>query len=202
MNMLWQEKEVIDSLYHSYLNLHQDICHPNICIIHLPYWQNMLLRTKRKISWRIQSGRSYDLTFPSRYAMRKLGSFKWFFIAYLEHIDAIIDSPPHCLHKTTFPLFLGITISSQGKNNLRCTSFMKDQLRRDISLWGANDISLPLFFDMMSAFWFNLSRHNTMFYSKKKCVSSTTFWFSSLSCSASFPLCRVESLLLRAKQSL
>ena len=109
-------------------------------IIHLPYWQNMLLRTKRKISWRIQSGRSYDLTFPSRYAMRKLGSFKWFFIAYLEHIDAIIDSPPHCLHKTTFPLFLGITISSQGKNNLRCTSFMKDQLRRDISLWGANDI--------------------------------------------------------------
>ena len=41
-------------------------------------WQNMLmlLRTKKKISQRIQSGRSYDRTFPSRYTMRKLGLFK------------------------------------------------------------------------------------------------------------------------------
>ena len=44
-------------------------------------WHNMLLRTKKKISQRIQSGRSYDLTFPSCYAMRKLGLFKWFVIA-------------------------------------------------------------------------------------------------------------------------
>ena len=31
INMLWQEKEVIDFPYHSYLKLHQDICYLHIC---------------------------------------------------------------------------------------------------------------------------------------------------------------------------